>query len=163
MRLALISLLVLLASGIGTHGQDSVELFADDFSRFPPGVLSAPIGQLNGAIQEYHYIEHCRVRTFPWRNPIVHLDSWAAGDEIAAAATPYLEPLGAGELARRRRSSRCSQETCARADDRRAAPALVLFPDDGHPDLASAVRDVTGDQRDGVPARVGGATITLAA
>ena len=25
---------------------------------------------------------------------------------------------------------------------------VVVFPDDGHPDLASAVRDVTGDQRD---------------
>ena len=25
---------------------------------------------------------------------------------------------------------------------------VVMFPDDGHPDLASAVRDVTGDQRD---------------
>ena len=68
--------------------QDTVELFRDDFSRFPPGVLSAPIGQLNGAIQEYHYIEHRGVRTFPWRNPIVHLDSWAAGDE---GSEPYLE------------------------------------------------------------------------
>ncbi|MBI3679533.1 MAG: hypothetical protein HY235_03975, partial [Acidobacteria bacterium] len=36
----------------------SGELFRDDFSRYPPGVLSAPIGQLNGAIQEYHYIAH---------------------------------------------------------------------------------------------------------
>ncbi len=25
---------------------------------------------------------------------------------------------------------------------------VVMFPDDGHPDLASAVRDVTGDRRD---------------
>jgi rhamnogalacturonan endolyase len=91
MRRALISFLLLLPSGIGTQGQNSVELFADDFSRFPPGVLSAPIGQLNGAIQEYHYIEHRGVRTFPWRNPIVHLDSWAAGDESGAATTPYLE------------------------------------------------------------------------
>ena len=67
--------------------QDTVELFSDDFSRFPPGVLSAPIGQLNGAIQEYHYIEHRGVRTYPWRNPIVHLDSWAAGDEGERART----------------------------------------------------------------------------
>jgi rhamnogalacturonan endolyase len=65
-----------------------VELFADDFGRFPPGVLSAPIRQLNGAIQEYHYIGHRGVPTHPWRNPIVHLDSWAAGDE---AGRPYLE------------------------------------------------------------------------
>jgi hypothetical protein len=63
-------------------------LFADDFSRFKPGVLSAPLGLLNGAIQEYHYIEHRGVPTHPWRNPIVHLDSWAAGDE---GDTPYLE------------------------------------------------------------------------
>jgi rhamnogalacturonan endolyase len=72
----------------GGGGQERVELFADDFSRFKPGVLSAPIGLLNGAIQEYHYIEHRGVPTRPWRNPIVHLDSWAAGDE---GATPYLE------------------------------------------------------------------------
>src|SRR5687767_11556487 len=69
-------------------GQRDVQLFADDFSRFPPGLLSAPLGQLNGAIQEYHYIEHRGVRTHPWRNPIVHLDSWAAGDE---GDKPYLE------------------------------------------------------------------------
>jgi hypothetical protein len=68
--------------------QNTVELFADDFSRFPPGLLSAPVGQLNGAIQEYHYIEHRGVRTHPWRNPIVHHDSWAAGDE---GTEPYLE------------------------------------------------------------------------
>ena len=68
--------------------QETVDLFSDDFSRFPPGLLSAPIGQLNGAIQEYHYIEHRGVRTFPWRNPIVHHDSWAAGDE---GTEPYLE------------------------------------------------------------------------
>ena len=67
---------------------DDVALFADDFSRFEPGVLSAPIGLLNGAIQEYHYIEHRGVPTHPWRNPIVHLDSWAAGDEVDG---PYLE------------------------------------------------------------------------
>jgi rhamnogalacturonan endolyase len=66
-----------------------VTLFSDDFSRFPPGILSAPLGLLNGAIQEYHYIEHRGVPTHPWRNPIVHLDSWAAGDETGAG--PYLE------------------------------------------------------------------------
>jgi rhamnogalacturonan endolyase len=68
--------------------EPDVELFADDFTRFPPGMLSAPLGLLNGAIQEYHYIEHRGVPTHPWRNPIVHLDSWAAGDE---AGSPYLE------------------------------------------------------------------------
>jgi len=64
------------------------ELFRDDFSRFPPGVLSAPVGQLNGAIQEYHYLPHRGVPLGPWTNPIVHLDSWAGGD---ADGKPYLE------------------------------------------------------------------------
>jgi hypothetical protein len=81
-------LTVVVPRGPAVSGQQDVQLFADDFSRFPPGLLSAPLGQLNGAIQEYHYIEHRGVRTFPWRNPIVHLDSWAAGDE---GAEPYLE------------------------------------------------------------------------
>lgn len=66
----------------------AADLFRDDFSRFAPGLLSQPMGQLNGAIQEYHYIEHRGVRTYPWRNPIVHTDHWAAGDE---AGKPYLE------------------------------------------------------------------------
>jgi rhamnogalacturonan endolyase len=57
------------------------ELFRDDFSRYPPGWLSEPVGQLNGAIQEYHYLPHRGVPTHPWSNPIVHLDSWVAGDE----------------------------------------------------------------------------------
>ena len=30
----------------------AADLFRDDFSRFPPGLLSFPVGQLNGAIQE---------------------------------------------------------------------------------------------------------------
>jgi hypothetical protein len=72
----------------GPRPAGEVELFKDDFSRFPPGMLSAPLGLLNGAIQEYHYLEHRGVATHPWRNPIVHLDSWAAGDE---ADGPYLE------------------------------------------------------------------------
>jgi rhamnogalacturonan endolyase len=71
------------------------ELFRDDFSRFPPGLLSAPMGQLNGAIQEYHYIEHRGVRTHPWRNPIVHLDSWVASDE---EGKPYLEQHQVNEM-----------------------------------------------------------------
>ncbi len=66
----------------------AADLFRDDFSRFPPGLLSQPMGQLNGAIQEYHHIEHRGVRTHPWRNPIVHLDSWAVSDEDGR---PYIE------------------------------------------------------------------------
>lgn len=59
----------------------AAEVFRDDFSRFPPGALSSPMGQLNGAIQEYHYIAYRGVPTAPWRNPIVHEDAWLAGDE----------------------------------------------------------------------------------
>jgi rhamnogalacturonan endolyase len=77
-----------LAAIVAVRAQGTVGLFRDDFSRLPPGMLSAPLGLLNGAIQEYHYIEHRGVKTYPWRNPIVHLDSWAAGDEGTA---PYLE------------------------------------------------------------------------
>jgi len=88
-RLGLIAILAIAFwSAVADTLQERVELFVEDFSRFPPGMLSAPIGQLNGAIQEYHYIEHRGVRTRPWRSPIVHLDSWAAGDEGGA---PYLE------------------------------------------------------------------------
>ena len=68
-------------------GQE-VELFSDDFSGLPPGMLSFPVGELNGAIQEYHYLPHRGVDARPWRNPIVHLDSWAVGDEDGKS---YLE------------------------------------------------------------------------
>jgi rhamnogalacturonan endolyase len=65
-----------------------VELFADDFSRFPPGWLSKPVGTLNGAIQEYHYLPHRGVPTKPWANALCHLDAWVVGDE---EGVPYLE------------------------------------------------------------------------
>lgn len=80
--------LAALVSVSGAVTSERVDLFVDDFSRFPPGVLSAPIGLLNGAIQEYHYIEHRGVSTHPWRNPLVHLDTWAAGDDSDGS---YLE------------------------------------------------------------------------
>jgi len=64
------------------------ELFFDDFSRYPPGWLSEPVGQLNAAIQEYHYLPHRGVPLGPWANPINHLDSWIIGDENGK---PYLE------------------------------------------------------------------------
>jgi rhamnogalacturonan endolyase len=76
MRLTLLLLFVLFAAA-----SSPVELFRDDFSKFPPGWLSKPVGQLNGAIQEYHYLPHRGVPTFPWYNPITHNDSWVAGDE----------------------------------------------------------------------------------
>jgi rhamnogalacturonan endolyase len=57
------------------------ELFRDDFSHFPPGWLTRPIGQLNAAIQEYHYLPHRGVPLEPWANAICHLDAWAVGEE----------------------------------------------------------------------------------
>ncbi len=66
----------------------STGLFRDDFSAFPPGWLTRPIGQLNAAIQEYHYLPHRGVPLWPWANAICHLDAWAVGDE---EGTPYLE------------------------------------------------------------------------
>jgi hypothetical protein len=66
----------------------AAELFHDDFSRFPAGWLTRPLGQLNGAIQEYHYLPHRGVPLEPWANAICHLDAWAIGDEDGK---PYLE------------------------------------------------------------------------
>lgn len=76
MRIILLSLFVL-----SVAAPSQVELFRDDFSKFPPGWLSKPVGLLNGAIQEYHYLPHRGVATSPWYNPITHNDSWVAGDE----------------------------------------------------------------------------------
>src|SRR5690349_15671201 len=66
----------------------SADLFRDDFSHFPPGHLSSPVGELNGAIQEYHYLAHRGVPLGPWANAICHLDAWAVSDEDGK---PYLE------------------------------------------------------------------------
>jgi rhamnogalacturonan endolyase len=64
------------------------ELFRDDFSKFPPGWLSSPVGQLNGAIQEYHYLANRGVPLGPWENAICHQDAWIVSDENGK---PYLE------------------------------------------------------------------------
>lgn len=63
----------------------SADLFRDDFSRLPPGWLSRPMGQLNAAIQEYHYVARRGVDTGPWANPIIHLDAWVVGEEDGSA------------------------------------------------------------------------------
>jgi hypothetical protein len=54
----------------------AADLFHDDFSHFPPGWLSSPVGTLNGAIQEYHYLPHRGVPLGAWASPMGHLDSW---------------------------------------------------------------------------------------
>jgi hypothetical protein len=66
----------------------AADLFRDDFSRFPNGWLTQPVGRLNAAIQEYHYLPYRGVPLGPWANPICHLDAWLAGDEDGK---PYLE------------------------------------------------------------------------
>ncbi len=70
------------------------ELFRDDFSKLPIGMLSEPLGQLNPAVQEYHFLAHRGPVLDPWENAIIYLDAWAAGQETER---PYLEMhLGAG-------------------------------------------------------------------
>jgi rhamnogalacturonan endolyase len=66
----------------------AADLFRDNFSRFPPGWLTSPVGTLNPAIQEYHYLPNRGVPLGPWSSPVAHLDSWIAGDE---QGEPYLE------------------------------------------------------------------------
>ena len=46
-----------------------------------PAGSRRPIGQLNAAIQEYHYLPHRGVPLGPWANAICHLDAWAVGEE----------------------------------------------------------------------------------
>jgi hypothetical protein len=55
--------LILLVAGAAP----AADLFRDDFAHFPPGHLTGPVGELNGAIEEYHYLPHRGV-------PLVRLD-----------------------------------------------------------------------------------------
>lgn len=73
----------------------AAELFRDDFSGFPPGWLTRPVGQLNAAIQEYHYLPHRGVPLGPWANAICHLDAWAVGEEDGKS---YLEQHAVNDL-----------------------------------------------------------------
>ena len=84
MRLNWIAGLCLYAAA-ALHGAD---LFHDDFSRFPPGWLTFPVGTLNGAIQEYHYLPNRGVPLGPWANAVSHLDAWVVSDE---GGKPYVE------------------------------------------------------------------------
>src|SRR5690349_21325749 len=51
-------------------------LFEDNFSAFPAGPLTHPVGTLNGAIQEYHYLANRGVPLGAWDNAIAHMDAW---------------------------------------------------------------------------------------
>lgn len=82
----ILSLLAVAALGAGAAA--GADLFRDDFSHFPPGWLTSPVGTLNGAIQEYHYLPHRGVPLIPWESPISHLDSWIVSDEQGKS---YLE------------------------------------------------------------------------
>ncbi len=53
-------------------------------------MLSRPIGFINGAIQEYHYLANRGTPLGPWGNAICYLDAWAAGSE---AGRPYLDQI----------------------------------------------------------------------
>jgi hypothetical protein len=90
MRLLVSALLI---AGVAPAG----ELFRDDFSGFAPGWLTYPVGQLNAAIQEYHYLPYRGVPLGPWQNAIVHLDAWVVGDEDGKS---YLEQHLMGSIAR---------------------------------------------------------------
>ncbi len=78
---------------------ESVALFEDDFSRYPPGPLTAPLGKLNGAIQEYHYLPHRGVDAWPvGQRDLPHRclgrrrNRWQA----VPGAAPRTEPPGHG-------------------------------------------------------------------
>jgi rhamnogalacturonan endolyase len=94
-RVLTLSLLCLSSVAQAADRCAPVEVFKDDFSRFPPGWLSKPVGTLNAAIQEYHYLPHRGVPLGPWASSIVHLDPWIAGDEDGV---PYLEQHLINEL-----------------------------------------------------------------
>ena len=66
----------------------AADLFKDDFSSFPAGPLTNPVGTLNAAIQEYHYLAHRGVPLGAWANAICHMDAWLISDENGK---PYLE------------------------------------------------------------------------
>ncbi len=78
------------------------DLFRDDFSRFPNGWLTAPLGRLNAAIQEYHYLADRGVPLGPWENTVCHVDGWVVGEEDGAA---YLEHTLLSKLPRQTTSS----------------------------------------------------------
>jgi rhamnogalacturonan endolyase len=93
--LCVLSALVVLTAWCSTL--NAGDLFRDDFSSFPPGWLTRPVGQLNAAIQEYHYLPHRGVPLGAWANAICHLDAWAVGEEDGKA---YIEQHTVNDQAR---------------------------------------------------------------
>ena len=69
----------------------AADLFHDDFSHFPPGRLSGPIGELNGAIQEYHYLPHRGVPLGPWANPMGELSACRPSASLSRSCHAVLE------------------------------------------------------------------------
>jgi rhamnogalacturonan endolyase len=66
----------------------TTELFRDDFSGFPAGWLSKPVGQLNTAIQEFHWIASRALPHGAWGNGVVDHDAWLVSSEDGK---PYLQ------------------------------------------------------------------------
>lgn len=71
----------LAVAALGSISCFGAELFHDDFSHFPSGWLTSPVGSLNGAIQEYHYLPNRGVPLGDWANAICYLDAWIVGEE----------------------------------------------------------------------------------
>jgi hypothetical protein len=88
LRLTTLLPLTLLMLVLWSRPARAGDLFQDDFSSYPVGWLSLPVGIHNPAIQEYHYLPHRGVSLGPWENAICHLDAWVIGDEDNR---PYLE------------------------------------------------------------------------
>jgi rhamnogalacturonan endolyase len=88
MRSFMPSGLLFLVTTCALGAEPAVDLFRDDFSRYPPGPLTRPVGQINAAIEEYHYLPHRGVPLAPWANAICHVDAWMAGEEDGK---PYVE------------------------------------------------------------------------
>ena len=56
-------------------------LFHDDFSGLPAGWLSEPLGRLNTAIQEFHWIAGRALPQGAWSNGVVDQDAWLVSSE----------------------------------------------------------------------------------
>ncbi len=63
------------------NGAPPGELFHDDFSGLPAGWLSEPLGRLNTAIQEFHWIAGRALPQGAWSNGVVDQDAWLVSSE----------------------------------------------------------------------------------